>query len=64
MVFSETDVEGTYRRGYHQAVAAVAGALQTQSISVEDLNKWVVGDGMQWRKDITLAKQFAPPNFK
>ena len=56
--------EGTYRRGYHQAVADVAVALRANlGLSGDDLLAWVEGDGMHWRKDADLRRMLLPPHF-
>lgn len=64
--FSFRDIEGTYRRGYHQAVAAVAFALEHKLVTTAaELEAWVEGPGMRWRKDVTLEAQVeAPELFK
>lgn len=56
--------EGTYRRGYHQAVAEVAFALKANLIKTgEELDAWVEGSGMRWRKDLPLNKMLSPPDL-
>jgi hypothetical protein len=53
--------EGTYRRGYHQAVNDVAQILRARNLTAEELQAWVDGKGMHWRKDVTLSRIIAPP---
>jgi hypothetical protein len=55
--------EGAYRRGYHQAVAEVAYALRHQHLTADDLDSWVEGSGMQWRKDVPLEQMILPPDI-
>ena len=55
--------EGAYRRGYHQAIAAVAFILKHHSIGAAELDAWVGGEGMHWRKDISLELQVTPPKL-
>ena len=59
-----TDVEGAYRRGYHQAIAAVAAALEDNpGLSAEHFRSWELNEGMKWRKDATLEQQIPPPKL-
>ena len=59
---ADPQLEGTYRRGFHQAVAEVAFALRSRpALSAEELEAWVEGAGMQWRKDVTLERMILPP---
>jgi hypothetical protein len=56
------DLEGTYRRGYHQAVAEVAKALEAGvEVDAAKLNAWVEGPGMRWRKRQPLNTMIEPP---
>ncbi|WP_154668309.1 hypothetical protein [Pseudoduganella violaceinigra] len=55
--------EGSYRRGYHQAVAAVADALRSRNLSADELESWVLGAGMDWRKSLTLDRMILPPSL-
>ncbi len=59
------EVEGAYRRGFHQAVAFVAESMKEghKIITPEDLESWVNGRGMKWRKDSSLAVMLLPPLF-
>lgn len=57
------EMEGAFRRGFHQAVAAVADALRHRELTAEELDAWVEGSGMRWRKDVTLSRQIVPPNI-
>jgi hypothetical protein len=54
-------LEGSYRRGYHQAVSAIATIMQHNDVTAETLDEWVVGAGMAWRKDTRLDQQIVPP---
>ena len=58
---ADPQIEGTYRRGFHQAVAAIAFAMQHKEFNAEDLVNWVEGDGMEWRHDKTLELKIPPP---
>lgn len=60
---AEPDVEGTFRRGYHQAVAAVAEAMRNGNIGPEELDAWVNGSGWRWRKETTLTRKLLPPTI-
>ncbi|RQS03227.1 hypothetical protein DIE07_32350 [Burkholderia sp. Bp9002] len=55
------EIEGTYRRGYHQAIANAAHALRGDPRTAERLLQWVEGPGMTWRKDGDLAFRELPP---
>lgn len=56
--------EGAYRRGYHQAVAEVAYCMNAKVVtSAEQLNFWVEGSGMIWRRDMSLDRMTPPPPF-
>lgn len=56
------EIEGAYRRGYHQAIAEVADALRSNShLTAADFKKWVEGPGMHWRKDAPLEQMYEPP---
>ncbi len=58
------DVEGTYRRGFHQAVAMVAEALRANpQLSADQLTAWVEGAGSKWRHDTRLDRQIMPPQI-
>ena len=59
-----TDVqkEGTYRRGYHQAMAEVMVLLSNgEQLTAEKLTEWGEGDGMKWRKDVPLDRHILAP---
>lgn len=58
---AEPDLEGSFRRGYHHAVAAVAEALRRGGTSADELDSWVMGSGWRWRKQATLLRQLIPP---
>lgn len=53
--------EGHYRRGYHQAVAELAYQLSIRTLTADDLDRWVNGVGMKWRKDVPLVRMIEPP---
>ncbi|WP_083458931.1 hypothetical protein [Amantichitinum ursilacus] len=53
--------EGSYRRGYHQAIAEVATILEHRVLSAADLERWVETQGMKWRKDDALNRKILPP---
>ncbi|MEJ7806922.1 MAG: hypothetical protein WKG03_13500 [Telluria sp.] len=53
--------EGTYRRGYHQAVAEIAYQMSIHKLTADDLEGWVEGAGMAWRKDVPLTRMIEPP---
>jgi hypothetical protein len=56
--------EGAYRRGYHQAVAEVAYALRhNKNLTADELDSWVEGCGMQWRKEVPLEQMILPPDI-
>lgn len=57
------EIEGTYRRGFHQAIANVAYAMRVRGEpqTAERLLQWVEGAGMKWRKDGDLAFREPPP---
>ena len=60
--FSRRDIEGTYRRGFHQGAAAVAYALKDNpQLTLDELEAWVDGACMEWRKDMPLDTQIEPP---
>jgi len=56
-------LEGSYRRGYHQAVAAIAIAMHHHDVTADTLDAWVQGAGMTWRKDIRLDQQVVAPEI-
>jgi hypothetical protein len=60
---ADRDTEGAFRRGYHQAVAEVAYAIRLKQLSADDLDSWVEGRGMHWRKDVTLERIILPPDI-
>lgn len=54
--------EGTYRRGYHQAMAEVMVILRSgKTLTPEILAEWVEGDGMKWRFDTPLDRHILAP---
>jgi len=54
--------EGAYRRGYHQAIAELAECLRrSPGLTAADLDAWVEGKGMEWRKDVPLGRMIQPP---
>lgn len=54
--------EGSYRRGYHQAIAEVMLVLQDGGcLTAESLSRWVEGEGMKWRKDTRLDRMIIAP---
>ncbi|KVU11834.1 hypothetical protein WK62_04045 [Burkholderia ubonensis] len=55
------EIEGTYRRAYHQAIASAAYAMRGGHQTAERLLQWVEGPGMKWRKDGDLAFRELPP---
>jgi len=57
------EIEGTYRRGLHQAIANVAYAMRVRGEpqTAERLLQWVEGPGTKWRKDGDLAFREEPP---
>jgi hypothetical protein len=59
----DSQQEGTYRRGYHQAVAELAYQLSIRTLTAADLDTdtWVNGVGMTWRKDVSLDRMIEPP---
>jgi len=61
---ADRQLEGTYRRGYHQAVAMVGHALRANpALTAEELFNWVEGEGMKWRRDVSLNHQVVPPKI-
>ncbi|MCX9158117.1 hypothetical protein OPU71_18500 [Niveibacterium sp. 24ML] len=61
---AKPDVEGAYRRGYHQAIAEVAHALRSgDTLTAESLDAWVEGAGSKWRKDMPLDRMIVPPEL-
>ena len=59
-----TDIEGAYRRGYHQAIAAVAAVLEDKpGLTAEHFRSWELSEGMKWRKDAALDQQIPPPQL-
>jgi hypothetical protein len=55
------NLEGSYRRGYHQAIAHVADLMRCGKISADTLDEWVIDAGMKWRKDTRLDRCIRPP---
>lgn len=56
--------EGAFRRGYHQAIAEVAEYLRREpGLTAGDLDAWVEGKGMEWRKDMPLGRMIEPPQL-
>ncbi|GKS95616.1 hypothetical protein [Acidovorax sp. SUPP2825] len=54
--------EGTYRRGYHQAIAEVAAQLRAgQPVTADSLDAWVENTGMQWRHHAPLDRKILAP---
>lgn len=48
---ADSQIEGTYRRGYHQAMAEVAYYLKNGgTLSAASLNDWVSEDLRRWRQ--------------
>jgi hypothetical protein len=61
---AKRDSEGTYRRGFHQAVAMVATALRANpQLSADQLQSWVDGAGSQWRHNLPMDRQIMPPQI-
>ena len=58
---TDPNLESSYRRGYHQAVSAIANTMLHNDVTAEILDEWVRGAGMTWRKDTQLDQQVAPP---
>ncbi|MFM0356726.1 hypothetical protein PQR12_24800 [Paraburkholderia nemoris] len=58
------DSEGSYRRGFHHAVAAVAAALHRGTLTADDLDTWVNGPGRNWREDAVLERKIVPPKIR
>lgn len=56
-------LEGTYRRGYHQACSAIATVMRNKEITADMLDAWVSGQGMTWRKETRLDRFIRPPEF-
>jgi len=58
------DLEGSYRRGYHQGVFFAASFLASKpNATPEQLLAWVEEAGMHWRKDVSLDRQIEAPSF-
>jgi hypothetical protein len=57
------EAEGAYRRGYHQAVAMLADLLRRRQLTADELDAWVEGNGMRWRKDVTLERRIVAPSI-
>lgn len=60
---ADRNMEGAYRRGYHQAVAEVANLMEFKQLSAQDLLDWVEGPGMAWRKDTGMERMIVPPEI-
>lgn len=61
---TDSNREGAYRRGYHQAIAGVLSVLENGGkVTAESLSTWVEEDGMSWRKDVTLERMILPPSL-
>jgi hypothetical protein len=61
---ADINCEGSFRRGYHQCVAALAARIQEHGpITAEALSEWVEVEGMQWRKDVPLDRKIMAPAF-
>ncbi|EKP0241649.1 TPA: hypothetical protein P2N00_004408 [Aeromonas salmonicida] len=57
--------EGSYRRGYHQAVAMIFFHLNAgKPLTCEQLSEWVENDGMSWRHDMDLKRKIIAPDLK
>lgn len=59
----DPNLEGTYRRGYHQACAAIATVMRNREITADMLDAWVSGPGMTWRKETRLDRIIRPPEL-
>lgn len=61
---ADRNIEGGYRRGYHQAIAMVVEELRKNSgLTAEALQVWVSTEGMRWRKDLPLDRKIIAPSF-
>lgn len=61
---AKRDLEGTYRRGFHQAVAMVTEAARANpQLSADQLQSWVDGAGSQWRYNLPMDRQIMPPQI-
>ncbi|MDA8446359.1 hypothetical protein [Paracidovorax valerianellae] len=59
---ADVQSEGSYRRGYQQAIAEVAAQLRAdQPVTPELLDAWVEGVGMQWRHGSPLDRKILAP---
>lgn len=62
---ADSQIEGTYRRGYHQAMAEVAYYLKNGgTLSAASLNDWVSEDLRRWRQgkdNAPIHRQILPP---
>ena len=62
---ADANVEGAYRRGYHQAIAELASVMKLRgNVTSESLSKWVEEDGMRWRKNVPLVRKIIPPSLE
>lgn len=61
---ADRNIEGGYRRGYHQAVAMLAEVLeQNPNLTAETLRIWIETEGMHWRNDLPLDRKIVAPSF-
>ncbi|GKT20006.1 hypothetical protein AVHY2522_24525 [Acidovorax sp. SUPP2522] len=59
---ADTQLEGSYRRGYQQAIAEVAAQMRAdQDVTPELLDAWVEGVRMQWRHVSPLHRKILAP---
>lgn len=61
---ADSHMEGTYRRGYHQAIAEVMRLLRRgEVLTAESLEQWVEGEGRTWRHISSLDRQIIAPDL-
>ncbi|WPP02521.1 glyoxalase superfamily protein (plasmid) [Pseudomonas sp. HR96] len=61
---ADVQIEGTYRRGYHQCAAELMHVMRgPKQITAAMLEEWVEGAGMEWRKDKPLNRMILAPGF-
>lgn len=61
---AEPQIEGTYRRGYHQCAAELLRAMRAPNpLTADMLEKWVEEAGMEWRKEKPLDRMILAPDF-
>jgi hypothetical protein len=61
---ADANLEGAYRRGYHQCAAAFLRMLEAgHKPTAENLSEWVEKDGAKWRHEMPLGRQIHPPHL-